>query len=213
MIGFIAALGATAATRQPEEAKAAPAESGLANAMPDVPFYLRGVARRLHEQLANTRGELALAKAELARARQVMRFSGEYDIDADLAGKIFDVSVSEGIDPELTFRIVRVESNFNPRAKSPVGAIGLAQVMVGTASYFHPGITEEKLYDPETNLRIGLRYLRALLEQHDGDIRTALLVYNRGPAAVQLALAAGEDPANGYEKAVLAGYSGRGVME
>jgi len=212
LLGLIVSTGVLMATRQPEEATAASTEA-VENAVPDVPFYLRGAARRLYDQLADARGELALAKAELARARRVMHYSAEYGIDADLAGRIFDVSVAEGIDPELTFRIVRVESNFNPRAKSPVGAIGLTQVMPGTARYFHPGIREEELYDPSTNLRIGLRYLRALMEQHDGDIRTALLVYNRGPVAVQTSLAAGLDPANGYEKAVLRGYGGRGILE
>jgi soluble lytic murein transglycosylase-like protein len=65
--------------------------------------------------------------------------------------------------------------------------------------------TEERLHDPEINLRIGFRFLKDLIARFDGDLRVALLAYNRGPTRVAELLAAGEDPANGYSKAVLSG--------
>ena len=132
---------------------------------------------------------------------------------ADLATSIYDISLAEGIEPELGFRLVRVESEFNERATSPVGAVGLTQLMLPTARYFQKGITREQLYDRDTNLRIGFRYLRTLVRENKGNVRLALLVYNRGPVAVQAAQEQGLDPSNGYERVVLGDYRGRGTME
>ena len=58
-----------------------------------------------------------------------MQYSTKYGITAGLAGSVFDASLREGIDPELAFRLVRLESEFNPRAVSKVGALGLTQLM------------------------------------------------------------------------------------
>ena len=73
--------------------------------------------------LDSTRGELDLVRAQLERATTVINYSTKYQINADLAGKIVDVASAEGIDPELAFRLVRLESDFNPRAKSPVASV------------------------------------------------------------------------------------------
>jgi soluble lytic murein transglycosylase-like protein len=155
---------------------------------------------------------LELAQAQLERANNILGFSARFKVSADLASEIYDVALAQGIEPELGFRLVRVESQFNPRARSSAGAIGLAQVMPATARYFEKGITRERLFDPRTNLRVGFRYLRTLIDQYDGDVRLALLVYNRGPVAVDNLLSLGLDPSNGYEVAVLKGYNGKGVV-
>lgn len=178
-----------------------------------VPFFLRGEMRRLHEQLNAAKGELDLTTTQLGRANRVIAFSTEYKIPADLAGDIFDIALAEGIDPALAFRLVRIESRFNERATSPVGAIGLTQLMPATANYFERGVTKERLYDRRTNLRIGFRYLRTLVKEYGGDVRLALLVYNRGPAAVESNLRAGIDPGNGYARIVMKEYSGRGTVD
>jgi soluble lytic murein transglycosylase-like protein len=86
-------------------------------------------------------------------------------------------------------------------------------VMLPTARYFDRTITEQRLYDRRTNLRIGFRYLRALIDEHDGDVRLALLVYNRGPVAVQNALRAGLNPTNGYDRIIMKGYEGKGTVD
>ena len=57
----------------------------------------------------------------------------------------------------------------------------------------------------ETNLRIGFRFLRDLLERYDGDLDVALVAYNRGPTIVDSIIAEGEDPLNGYASAVKKG--------
>ena len=85
--------------------------------------------------------------------------------------------------------------------------------MLPTARYFQKGITREELYDRDTNLRIGFRYLRTLVREYKGNVQLALLVYNRGPAAVESSREQGLDPSNGYERLVTKGYKGRGVID
>ena len=176
-------------------------------------FGLPGESRRLRDELDAARGELQLAQAQLDRANQILSYSSRYRISADIAASIYDIALAEGLEPDLAFRLVRVESQFNEKATSPVGAVGLTQLMPATAGYFQKGITKKQLYDRETNLRIGFRYLRTLINEHDGNLKLALLVYNRGPAAVQRARAAGLDPANGYDRMVAGGYRGSGVVD
>lgn len=161
----------------------------------------------------------ALSSAErdqresLDRWHRIFTFSRRYRIRTDLARRIHDAAIDEGIEPELAFRLVRVESSFKTRAVSPAGAVGLTQLMLGTAREFEPDVTREDLMDPDINLRIGFRYLRTLIREKRGDLRLALIVYNRGPTAVTAALAMGVDPANGYEKLITRGYKGRGTLD
>lgn len=170
---------------------------------------------------AGTQPTLAFAAGEreqehhetLSRWHAIYTYSKRYRIKADLARKIHDAAIAEGIEPELAFRVVRVESVFNPRAVSSAGALGLTQLMLGTARAFEPNITREDLLDPDTNLRIGFRYLRGLIREYKGDLKLALLVYNRGPVAVQRSLAMGQSPANGYESIITRGYRGRGTLD
>ena len=172
-----------------------------------------GSDRALTARLDSMRGELDLAKAQLDRSAKIFSYSSKYHIGADLAANIVDVSSAEGIDPELAFRLVKLESDFNPHATSAVGAIGLTQVMPSTARYYVKGITREGLYEPTTNLRIGFRYLRGLVRQYGGDVNLALLVYNQGPVAVEKARAEGDDPSNGYDRIITKGYRGKGTVE
>lgn len=167
---------------------------------------LLGELRALSQSLEATRGELAVARLQLERANAIIDYSTHYSIAADLAAAIYDVALSEGVDPGLAFRLVRVESGFTLNAKSKAGAVGYTQVLPSTARLYEPGLTNKQLFDRSTNLRLGFRYLRDLLERYDGDLRLALLAYNRGPGRVQELLDAGRDPQNGYSTAVLKGY-------
>jgi soluble lytic murein transglycosylase-like protein len=85
--------------------------------------------------------------------------------------------------------------------------------MPSTARFYVKGITAQHLYDPNVNLRVGFRYLRGLVRENHGDMKTALLVYNRGPVAVAKALAQGNNPSNGYDRILTRGYKGRGIIE
>jgi hypothetical protein len=85
-----------------------------------------------------------------------------------------------GLDPLLVLAMVEAESSFDPNAISAVGAVGLMQVMPATAALY----TQDDPFDPTVNLDVGVRYLRALLKQFDGDSALALAAYNAGPGNV-----------------------------
>ncbi len=148
-------------------------------------------------------GKTDLQLAYIDKLERIHRNSARYGIAADLAAAIEDIALAEGIDPRLAFELVRVESRFNDRARSPVGAIGFTQLMPATARLLQPGIRDHEMYERETNLRLGFRFLRFLINKYDGDVRLALLAYNRGPTTVDALLARGVDPSNGYVQLVL----------
>jgi len=158
-------------------------------------------------------GQVPSQHEYLNRWQAIQSYSARYRIKTELARRIYDASIAAGIEPELGFRVVRVESVFDPRAVSSAGALGLTQLMLGTARAFEPNVTREDLLDPDVNLRIGFRYLRGLIKQYKGDLMLALVAYNRGPVAVQRSLAMGVSPANGYEKLITRGYRGNGILD
>jgi soluble lytic murein transglycosylase-like protein len=165
---------------------------------------------RLRTSLDAKAGQLELVSLELRRAQDIIDYSAKFAIPADLAGTVYDEALRAGLDPSLAFEIVRIESRFNPRALSTAGAIGLTQIMPKTAAFYDSTVTEEGLYDPATNLRIGFTYFRDLYRRYDGNLRTALLAYNRGPQRVGDLVARGLDPANGYAAAIISGYKAGG---
>jgi soluble lytic murein transglycosylase len=103
---------------------------------------------------------------------------------------IYKYSIKYDIDPLLAAAIVKVESSFQPYAKSPKGAIGLMQVMPETGREIArklklKSFTIEDLYDPEINLQIGFYYLTMLREKFNGNIYLTLAAYNGGYTNVQ----------------------------
>ena len=209
VLGFCAATGVIAASREPATVSAEPAPKTEKGAF----FLTGGEARKLQSELATAKGELDMMKAQYERANRIIEYSKRYNIGAGMAGAVFDAALAEGIDPELAFRLVRLESEFNPRAKSPVGAVGLTQLMYTTAIQYKKGVRPEDLYDRDTNLRIGFKYLRNLLKLYGGNVELALVAYNRGEGAVDEARRAGIDPRNGYEKKVMGNYRGIGIVQ
>ena len=176
-------------------------------------FGLLGENRRLRQNLENAMGEASLLRAQIDRANRVMSFSTRYGIPANLATTIFDVALAERLDPELAFRLVKLESDFNPRAVSRVGAVGLSQLMLSTAVQFDRTVTREKLYEPKTNLRIGFEYLRRLISAYKGNVQLALLAYNLGEDAVDQARRAGKNPLVGYNRILIKAYNGKGTSD
>lgn len=213
----------TASTTVDEAAKAAPAvrfaltRPAQLTAQPlwrpagDV--LKRGKASSIPELAFSPDTRSAERRESLNRWHRIYTYSTKYRIKPDLARKIYDAATTAGIEPELGFRLIRVESVFNERAVSSAGALGLTQLMLGTARAFEPNVTRDELLTAEVNLRIGFRYLRGLIREYKGDLKIALLVYNRGPTAVGRALAMGRSPANGYETIVTKGYRGRGTLD
>jgi soluble lytic murein transglycosylase-like protein len=192
-------------------------KTSLASAEPTFtgsePFFSIGNSRALRRALESTRSELSLLRAQYERADKVIHYSNRFGITAGMAGNVFDASIREGIDPELGFRLVRLESDFNEHAVSKVGAIGLAQIMPSTAHLLDSRVTRDQLFNPATNLRIGFGYLRSLIKLFKGNVHLALLAYNRGEDAVTRDLNAGVDPGNGYDHWVMRDYKGKGTIE
>jgi soluble lytic murein transglycosylase-like protein len=100
---------------------------------------------------------------------------------ADLNEIVNSASDKHLIDADLIASVIRAESDFNPKARSPKGAQGLMQLMPGTASKL--GVTDA--YDPAANVDGGTQYLRELLLRYNGDIAKALAAYNAGPKRVE----------------------------
>ncbi len=196
------------ATRKSTPANAEPLVNGSR-----APFFSLGGSRQLRRELESTKGELNLVRSQYERAAEIIQFSNKYGVTAGMAGKVFDASLREGIDPELAFRLVRLESEFNEHAVSKVGALGLTQLMPSTARLYDKAVTRDQLFHGETNLRVGFRYLRTLLDMYKGDVRLALLAYNRGEDAVWRDVRAGVNPGNGYDRWVLRDYKGTGLLQ
>lgn len=158
---------------------------------------------------AHSSGPIATVSDEYARylterQREIRTYAMRYGITPDLAALIIDISRSVGVDTDIAFRLIEVESGFNPYARSPMGALGLTQLMPATARWLYPGIDLNRhIFDPEINVRLGLEYLKLLIDQYNGDLRLALLAYNRGPGTVNRLLVQGIDPENGYALAIL----------
>jgi soluble lytic murein transglycosylase-like protein len=213
LIAFVGVAGAALlviANRQPTPATAE--ASSVSGGTSSFSFGLIGENRRLRQELENALGDATLMRAQYERASRIIEYSSRYGISAKLAATIFDAAIKERVDPELAFQLVQLESDFNPRATSRVGAVGLVQVMPSTAVQFERDVTRAKLYDPETNLRIGFRYLRRLIGLYD-DVRLALLAYNLGEELVDRARQSGKDPFEGYNRILLKRYTGTGVSD
>jgi soluble lytic murein transglycosylase-like protein len=153
----------------------------------------------------NIASKIALTVEEQEREDNIVAAMDRYDIERDLAEDIYDIAREQNIDPQLAYGLVKTESTFDERAQSHVGARGLTQVMPRTAAWLVPGTTTEDLYDRQTNLRLGFKYLDQLIGKYKGNVRLALLAYNRGPGTVDKVLKRGGDPNNGYADKVLRG--------
>jgi soluble lytic murein transglycosylase-like protein len=148
---------------------------------------------------------------EMRRQQLVQSLAAEFDVPVTLAADIHDAAIVEEIDPRMAFGLVRAESRFRTKVVSPVGAVGLTQVMPATARWLVPGTSTADLKNPEKNLAVGFKYLRSLLDRYDGDRKLALTAYNRGPGTVSKLLKRGRDPDNGYADMVLTGESKKHV--
>lgn len=129
------------------------------------------------------------------------------DIEPELARKIATVVYDQARifkrDPDFVLSIIKYESNFEPKAQSEVGALGLMQVMPHWLEVLG---ADEDLTDIEVSIRRGLQVYGFYEKTYNGSMEMALTAYNRGSWKVEEDIRLGNDPRNGYAARVLEIY-------
>ena len=147
--------------------------------------------------------KIANSRADQDRQEHIRTAISKYKISEELATDIYDIAKQEGVEPKVAYGLVRTESTFKETAVSNVGARGLTQLMPNTAKWLVPGTTSQDLFNRKTSLKIGFRYLTQLTNKYRGNLKLALLAYNRGPGTVDKVLKKGGNPDNGYASKVM----------
>jgi soluble lytic murein transglycosylase len=155
--------------------------------------------------------EVAAIVAALSR-RPTGLTAGEVDA---VARTVVGEARRHALEPSLVLAVMHVESRFYNFAVSPVGAIGLMQVMPETGEELAARlgihwVGPQTLFDPTTNVRLGVAYLRQLSDRY-GSLPTALAAYNWGPGRIDRRLRLGTAMPDQYPSLVLEAYAqGRG---
>jgi hypothetical protein len=129
--------------------------------------------------------EVLVAHAEQIRALQGidLDFSMDQPVpETPFGSAIHALGREYGLNPGLIAAVVKAESAFDPSAVSSQGAQGLMQIMPATAERF--GIASSDVFDPDTNLETGVRFLAHLRQRYEGDLALMLAAYNSGEATV-----------------------------
>jgi soluble lytic murein transglycosylase-like protein len=117
------------------------------------------------------------ASATLNSRRQP---SGHGSSSTEIDRIIGEAAARHHVDANLVRAVIKVESNFNPSAVSPKGAMGLMQLMPATARKFNVS----NPFDPRQNVDAGVQHLKRLLDNFGGNVGLTLAAYNAGEAAV-----------------------------
>jgi soluble lytic murein transglycosylase-like protein len=139
-------------------------------------------------------------KYKIARSRS----SKYYKVNGLYGKQIARAARRTGVDPRLLRSVIKAESNFNPRARSSAGAVGLMQLMPATARRF--GVKNRR--NAGSNIMGGARYLRYLLKKYRGNKRLAMAAYNAGEGRVRRNGGKVPSYTKRYVNKVLRGYHG-----
>jgi hypothetical protein len=130
----------------------------------------------------------------------------------EMSKAIYEESIKYNFNPLLTTALIKVESNFDPKAISDSYAYGLCQVR----SYIAPELSknigiewdgaEKTLFDPINNIKIGVYYL-SILNRNFNDLKTAIIAYNQGPYKIQEQLTNNEELDQEYINKILDYYA------
>jgi soluble lytic murein transglycosylase-like protein len=156
------------------------------------PRALRSARRVAGEVSSYIQSRPVLNSAGAARAQVEGKLAAEDPNYAEAAGNrsvsaaqidryIDEAAVRHHVDPNLVRALVKVESNFNPRAVSSKGAMGLMQLMPATARRYD--VSDP--FDAAQNVDAGVRHLKGLLDDFGGDVPLTLAAYNAGEGAVE----------------------------
>lgn len=129
----------------------------------------------------NLRAARAPSGSEEERLFNAVKARGRAVDPKAFEGMIKNASVRHQVPEELVKAVIKVESNFNPQATSHMGAMGLMQLMPGTAR----DLGVSRPYDPADNINGGTKYLRELLDRYEGNVPKAVAAYNCGPGNVE----------------------------
>lgn len=197
LVVLAAALGASAARAEVIEV----GEGGTVKVLSDAPNATWSSADSQAEAVMFEDGASVPDAAVTVLTDQ--GWSGAY------AKALVDVANANEISPYLLEAVVWQESRWNPSARSRVGAIGLAQLMPGTARDL--GVDPR---DPIQNLSGGARYLRQQLNRFDGNVEKALAAYNAGPGRVMTAGGIPSIPeTQAYVRAIVARLAANSIKE
>ncbi|MGI6707446.1 MAG: lytic transglycosylase domain-containing protein [Clostridia bacterium] len=114
-------------------------------------------------------------------ASRTMRTTAERRDPSKYDQLIHQICQEYDMDPTLVKAVIKAESGYNPNAVSHAGAMGLMQLMPKTARSL--GVNDP--FDPEENIRGGVKYLKIQLDRFQGDIPLALAAYNAGPGRIE----------------------------